>query len=350
MDRWCQHMVNEMTMRPFRVTGLRARLTLVAAPVCALVLGGCAARHVRTTGTDEFAVVYQKSSPRKAGDKAIIVMPPTGGSTRLEAYYRNTFRRAGFVVYVVESWSGMDEVDVELELHNRLLGRGQAAIDLILEQVEEPFVAILGTSVGGIHALTALGRSDRLVAGFVIGSAHPVASVIAWSELDALKELRQRRMGAFQWSTIDEYEAELLAAVHVEPSRYREALKRKALGAIVIRSDQTVKTRLQQNMVSDFAAQPVYRVSGSHVAGIIRAYWFHESDIVTFFDKAYDDWQKRLVQFRNCRIYASTAHLYQQSGMDQPSGAQSGLYHLPHHGPQSGACAQHSWHPCHAAW
>lgn len=251
----------------------------------------------------DFSVTFERYAPREPSKKALIIMPPTDGITVLDTGYKHSFCREGYVVYLVDTWTGINEVALELELHNRLLGRGQKAIDGVMTQVKEPYVGLLGTSVGGIHGSTALGRLPNLQAAFLIASGHPVGSVIARSELGQMQDFRAKRMKALEWSRIEDYERALLETIHVEPGRYAEAAREKDLGVVIVRDDVTVHEDLQRAVARDLGAKMVIEVSGdsvpgvswvvgggAHVAGIFRAWWFHEEEIIKFFEESYQDW------------------------------------------------------------
>ena len=249
---------------------------------------------------------FERYTPRQSSDRAILMMPPTNGVTPLETRYKWAFCRAGYVVYVVETWTGIDEVALELEVHNRLLGRGQAAIDGVLTQISEPYIALFGTSVGGIHGATALGRVDEINAAFLVAAGHPVASVIARSELGEMRDIRERRIRSNGWNGIDEYERALIETIYVEPGRYAEVARKKQLGVAIVDRDVTVHTDLQQALARDLDADLVINVSGrsvpgvswlvgggAHVAGIFRTWWFHEEEIIQFFDRSYSIWKNQ---------------------------------------------------------
>ena len=57
----------------------------------------------------------------------------------------------------------------------------------------EDFIGIFGTSVGGIHSATALGKLNPIQAGFFIVTRAPVHKVIAYSTEQTLSKYRKIR-------------------------------------------------------------------------------------------------------------------------------------------------------------
>ncbi|MFN2288151.1 MAG: hypothetical protein ABR578_07435 [Chromatocurvus sp.] len=241
---------------------------------------------------DGFEVDYFHYSQAAISDRAVIIMPPTGGTTFLESRYASRFCQAGFSVYVVSAWTGMSETSVELAIHNRLFGRAQRAIQAITEQAPEALVGLLGTSVGGLHAATAAGHLAGVSATFVIAAGAPVASVIAFTDQKALKTLRERRMEKFGFDSQAAYRDALAQEFHWEPLAFADAARDRPLGMVVVRGDRTVPTLYQEQLREAWQPDVEYSVSGfpvgAHAVGILQAWWFHAQDILDFFVEASD--------------------------------------------------------------
>ena len=241
----------------------------------------------RSIADGDFEVEYAHHSPASDTDRAVVIMPPTGGTTFLESRYASLFCKSGFAVYVVAGWTGMSETSIDLSIHNRLFGRAQRAIETIAERAEEQFVGLMGTSVGGLHAATAVGRLERISAAFVIAAGAPVVDVIVSSDQDALKSLRKRRMQVFGFEDRKAYRHALAAEFHWEPLAFADAAREKPLGMVVVRGDTTVPTTQQAYLREIWRPDVAFSVSGfllgAHVVGILQAWWRHADDILEFF-------------------------------------------------------------------
>ena len=253
------------------------------------IVGSCKAVS-GTVASDGFEVHYAQFRPGGLSDRAIVIMPPTGGMTFLESRYAALFCKSGFSVYVVKAWTGMTETSLDLAVHNRLFGRAQRAIELILrEPAPGAFVGLLGTSVGGLHAATAVGRLERVSAAFVIAAGAPVADVIAYTEQDTLKSLRERRMREFGFSDRAAYRDALAAEFDWEPLAFAAGARQKPLGMVIVRGDETVPTSRQEQLRDCWRPNVAYSVSGfplgAHPVGIIQAWWSHAEDILAFFSR-----------------------------------------------------------------
>ena len=246
----------------------------------------------RAIADGDFEVEYIHHSPGSDTDRAVVIMPPTGGRTFLESRYASLFCESGFAVYVVEGWSGMSETSVELSIHNRLFGRAQRAIETIVGIAREQFVGLMGTSVGGLHAATAVGRLERISAAFVIAAGAPVVDVIVSTEQDALKSLRKRRMQVFGFEDREAYRHALAAEFHWEPLAFADAARDKPLGMVVVQGDTTVPTSRQAYLREIWRPDVAFSVSGfllgAHAVGILQTWWHHADDILAFFRREAD--------------------------------------------------------------
>lgn|GEM_PF-993952 len=249
-------------------------------------LGECQskAERIADNGFDVDIVRYR---PEGSPDRAIVIMPPTGGTTFLESRYATLFCDAGFVVYVVEGWTGMSETSLDLRLHHRLFGRAQRAIERILEAAPESFIGLMGTSVGGLHAATAVGHLPRVSAAFVIAAGAPVVDILAYTDQKALQSLRERRIREFGFDDQQAYRDALSAEFDWEPLSYLDEAREKPLGVIVVRGDETVPTVYQRELREAWQPSVDFSVHGfplaAHMVGILQAWWLHADDIRDFF-------------------------------------------------------------------
>ncbi len=218
----------------------------------------------------------------------VVIMPPTGGSNFLDRQYAELLCENSFEAIIVESWQGLGETSLDLSIHEKLLSRGQQAIQIVLNEFERPFIGILGTSVGALHGMTAFGRDQRIQAAFLIAGGGPIHKVIAGSDEKTLKMYRQKRMQKFGYSSVLEYERALKAAIpkDLDALTYSETIVEKPLALVISDDDQTVATQYQLNWEQAFEPDETYRFESSHFWTIVKTWWFHEEKIKDFFVNA----------------------------------------------------------------
>ena len=220
----------------------------------------------------------------------ILILPPTKGVTYFEKKYAKRLCKKGFSAFIIKSWKGIDEETIELDIHNRLLGRAQKAILSVLNTKTKSgdFIGILGTSVGAIHSATALGLYPQIQAGFFIVGGAPIHKVIAYSKEETLTKYRNKRMKKFQ--NIKDY-AEALDKTLIKEARplsFIQTAKNKASFTVTALKDQTVPTEYQKVLSQALNAENL-NVSGSHIFSIVWFYLFHKKKVLQFFEKSLEN-------------------------------------------------------------
>lgn len=235
---------------------------------------------------DDFTVAYSHYQALGNQNKNIIIMPPTGGINVLDRSYARLFCEYGFNVFVPESWTGDDEYNLEYGIHNRLYQRTQKSIDLILSTIpQNDFVGILGTSVGGLHSATAIGRNSRLQAGFVITGGVDIAAIIVYSEQLAMREAKMKRMQAFGLKSDKEYVTQLRPHILLDGIHFQGHVGKK-LGMVIATEDTVVPAKNQFLLRDLWKPQKTILMQGNHFWSIIKTWLFHRQEIVHFFLEA----------------------------------------------------------------
>ncbi len=227
--------------------------------------------------------LYSAENP---SDKSILIMPPTGGKTILEKRYAADFCKAGFDVYILESWSGLGESATDLDLHQRLYGRGQQAISLVLTDVKSAYIGMLGTSVGGLHAAVAASYQPRLDAVFVITGGAPIGEVVVASDQKAMQELYEARKKRYGFTDRAENVRALEKSLQLEPMKLGDGYKKKVLGMAIATEDTTVPTESQRKLEHYWKPQTVIELSHGHFWGIVNTWVFHSKDVRRFFEES----------------------------------------------------------------
>lgn len=236
----------------------------------------------------EFKVeVIEFSDPAKTYQKLVLIIPPTGGMNFIDRSYANQLCENGIKATVMKSWTGDDEYNLELEIHQRFYNRAQKAIELSINHYQNYELGILGTSVGGIHAAIATSRFDRLKSSFLIVSGGNIASIISNTTQKVLVDAKEKRFKKYHLKTIDEYEKALSAILPYEPLMLPiDASKR--LGMIISENDDVVPTKNQQALREHWNPQYGWTTTWGHTLAVVKTWLFDSADVVGFFLQTQD--------------------------------------------------------------
>ena len=216
--------------------------------------------------------------------KSIVILPPTGRTNYLDRSYAKIFCKAGFDTYIMDSWTGDEVKTTELEIHQRFYGQAQKAIGLVLSQIKSPYIGLLGTSVGGLHATIAASYQDRLQAVFVITGGISVAEVIVNSNQAAMVELRQDRQRRYGFKTADENIKALGNVFSFEPENLPQKFRQKDLGLSIALEDKTVPTANQLRLKEFWNSKYVITFPNNHFWTIVKSWLFKSDEILQFFE------------------------------------------------------------------
>jgi dienelactone hydrolase len=245
----------------------------------------CKSETVRFTEAD-FQVQSLRYRAERPGLKTLLLIPPTGGTNFIDRGYAEKFCENGFDVYILDHWTGDNEYNLDLEIHQRFYARVQRGIGLILANVSSSFIGILGTSVGGIHTAVAMGLHDRLDAAFVIVGGAPLAEIIVNSDQDVLVEAKKKRYQVFHFSNDQEYIDSLDRAFALDPLKLPRRFVGKPLGMVISSNDLTVPTKNQRDLEKFWQPQITYVRSTSHTSTVVRTWLFDKDKIIDFFQNA----------------------------------------------------------------
>lgn len=233
----------------------------------------------------EFEVGVTRFSPMANTDRLVLVMPPTGGTTRIDLSYGKALCESGIASIVVNRWTGDQEYNLELEIHDRIYRRAQRAMDLVLSKAPERNVGILGTSLGASHAAIASMRNVGIKTIFLIVGGAPIASIIANSDQKILAEGKAKRFKIYGFRTLEEYEAALRKVIPFEPLAMASAGGIPQLGMAISHRDNTVPTQFQLALKNAWRPTLILNSNLGHVGTVVKTWLFHENQIVGLIQK-----------------------------------------------------------------
>ena len=232
------------------------------------------------------------SLKNKKTDKAILLLPPTGGENMLDVGYAYSLCKEGFKVFTLTHWTeerGSKDYTVDFKVHQRYMTRTQKAIDLILEQIKESKIGVLGTSSGAINFSVALGEkkvSDRVAAFYNIVGGAPLCNVIARAGESALSDVRKKRFKMFNFKNTQAYVKKICSIVSWKIPHSRPP--GVSFSMVLASKDKTVPYDLQQNL-KDWWKPTIYRIEPhGHLFVIVKTFLTQKSNVVEFFKKNLD--------------------------------------------------------------
>ncbi len=232
--------------------------------------------HVQT-------MVYKPNEPNQ---NTVIIIPPTGGVNYIDKSYAKQLQKKGAQVIIVTSWTGDQESNVDLKLHQRLHARAMKAIGLVLETIpSDQTVSILGASLGGIYTSVAVEVFDRIDKAFVIAAGVPIPDVISVSNNSGMEELRKKRKKQMNFKTSKEYADAIHSVFELDPLDLPTKHENKKLGMIVLLDDKSVPTVNQIKLKEHW--KPVYykEFHLSHFWGIVKTWWSYSDEVTDFLVK-----------------------------------------------------------------
>lgn len=239
----------------------------------------CAPKDISVKSTDpisgaEFLLQIKAYIPKGDLTKQVIVLPPIGGVTTLEAKYAGRICKRGTSAYVFYHWTGDMEQSIEdLGVHQRGTTRGLHAVETFL--VENPLpTRVLGTSLGGIYAGVATGKFDLIEKTVIIASGTNLSQIMATSSLPELVDLKNKRFAYHGFENDQEYAQAIKDKLYVEASSFKENFKNKKLLFIRTNADSVISTTFQDELINLFDndnSQVLFTKYG-HKNGIIMAF------------------------------------------------------------------------------
>lgn len=214
-------------------------------------------------------------------------MPPTGGINFIDKRYADEFCGAGFNVYVITTWSDPNKnSDIGFERHQRDHERAQESIGKVINEIDTPFIGILGTSLGALFSAVAANYQDKINAVFMIVGGAPVTEVIATSDQETMVYLLRKRKEKFGLNTNEEYIQALNKAFSLEPMLLGKKFQTKDIGMSIAMNDEKVSTKSQLQLAEFFKPKKIIKYEGSHFWGIVKTWAYSSGEIVEFFNES----------------------------------------------------------------
>ena len=229
---------------------------------------------------------YRAQLPVTTENRAVIIMPPTGGENILDDEWANQFCSRGIRVVVIQSFVTIEDSEIDLRMYDRNALRGLVAIRQtidFLNKTGSQSVGILGTSLGALQASFATVIDPRLNTAVFIAGGLGLADIAAGSNEPIQKQLRETRKQTWKLDQAG-YLAALKNAIHVDVGPFiDETLKsKKKVLSVIAMSDSYVPTPTQMRLYEAFGRQSVLTFEGDHVDSIKKTSMFKSLPVVNF--------------------------------------------------------------------
>ncbi len=216
--------------------------------------------------------------------KALLIIPPTGGTNIIDRSYARTFCAEGYNVYILDHFTDSDEYNLDLDIHKRFYARTQRAIELILSQIPQTHtIGLLGTSVGAFHAAIAAGRNERVGNALLITGGADIAAIVVDSDQEAMRIARRKRNEMFGFKNRDEYYNELRKHIELDPLNYGPQYARKKISLVFATKDTTVPVANQKLLRMVTNSHRVLELHDDHFWAIVKTWLFYKDFVVGSF-------------------------------------------------------------------
>jgi|GEM_PF-1296705 len=261
-----------------------------------LSLFGCWISEVNVFGQDPVTLKERKidlkiyhAYENDEDAPTVLILPPTGGENILDRGYANSLCNNGIRAVLISGWEHQLETSLDPKMHDNGALRSLTAIRHVLEFLhpQRPNqIGILGTSVGAMSAALALNYEPRLNAGTMIVGAGRFADVIADSDEQGARALREARMKFYGYKDVEEYRSALKASIITEPAQFAGFSGPKKTMIITADRDTTVRTEYQLEFSEQMRPSVHLHLSGNHLEVIKASFFHHCAEITDFFKSA----------------------------------------------------------------
>jgi pimeloyl-ACP methyl ester carboxylesterase len=244
----------------------------------------CAPSAQHGSSQQNFSVKWAYYEGTSANSALVVIMPPTGGATVLDRWYAKKLCQAGQSAVILESWTGDDDLASDVERHNRHFARSLQAISFMAQTYDRP-LRLLGTSVGGLYALSALMRLPAVEKAVLITAGAPFSGIVVDSEHEDLARVRQVRMSDLQLPDHAAYR-QLMDQVMQEWTSMQQLTpelgQKKPTLVVVGLEDTIVPTPYQVDLAKRLQPSKLFSFQANHFWTIVRTYWKLSDQIVDF--------------------------------------------------------------------
>jgi hypothetical protein len=245
---------------------------------------------VNTETFEIVAKVYRPPAILNEKFPVVFILPPIVGETPLDAALALNLCLNGIGAYVldVENDPPEEEQITNLNTHEDALIRAEFALNkLIAELNSDDEVSgeygLMGASLGGILTGYLAGALPMIKASVIMAGGGNIAEILATSEQESVKDLRQKRISEFNLSNNEEYKELLTPYITRDPLFLASNITPDSVLMFIPKSDIDVPVKNQRDLASAIATPRVIELNSGHLPGIIEAGTVFADEIIKFY-------------------------------------------------------------------
>lgn len=243
------------------------------------------------TGTfDIQARVYRPLVTANQKFPIVFIFPPVVGETPVDGAMALNLCLSGIGAYVLDVRNDPSpEAQVtDLNTHEDGLIRAEFALNEILKTLQTDAevsgnYGILGASLGGIISSYLMGVEPLLKAGVLLAAGGNIAEILAESEQEGVKILRNARIAAFNLPDVNAYENFIRPFITREPLVLAKNIKPNSVFMFIPNNDVDVPTANQRELANAIPGARVIELDNTHIPGIIEASTVFQDEIIKYF-------------------------------------------------------------------
>lgn len=229
-------------------------------------------------------------------DKAILVLPPTGGENVADRTLATSLCEEGLNVYILD-YAQKPSNPRDLTDHDRGAVETLTAIDRFLATHQERSWAAVGASLGSLYASMAFGIGQgmsapvhfshltKLKALVLTVAGGSLAEILATSQLDSVVTQRQQEETDNQIFSNADYQKRLSQVLKFDPLHFATPHAKSDVLMFTSDVDTVVPAATQEHLWHAWGEPERTVLSTSHAITIGRVYFFYSQTIFNFLSK-----------------------------------------------------------------
>ena len=232
--------------------------------------------------------VTTKSYLTNRSNSYVFIISPIVGETVLDRRLAKKLCAQGLsaIIAGVVRTDNPLTADTDLTIHDKSYIRALAGIKALMSDITknntQARFGILGMSLGGMLATYVAGAEPRIEASVIVAGAGNAAGVLADSDQEIVKGMRERRYSLFNITTPKDYADLLRPLINNDPLSVAGNIKPDSAYLFIANADTTVPTKYQRELRQAISSPVVYAMNVGHTQALIRAGTIHAGKIVSF--------------------------------------------------------------------
>ena len=250
--------------------------------------------------------IHDYSAPENPTDKAVLVMPPTGGENIADRNVARTLCARGLNT-IIFNYTQRSGVVLDFSVHDEDTENVLGSLNGFLQARSEKRFVVVGASLGSLYSSLALslgqgtpgalasGHSEdwpalRKLKGAVLTvSGGSLAEILTDSQIPSVKTQVQERMHSFSIPNRQKYLERMRASIHLDTLQLACASLRERVFLFQSNTDVIVPANTQVNLWQAYGRPERAIFATDHMWSIAWVYFFRTDTIFTKAQKFFND-------------------------------------------------------------